>query len=164
LVGLMDDFSDFATYESELNRFTDEYHQTLLCLYDLGHFAGIGVVDLLRTHRRILLGGLVIDNPHYLSPDEYLTTREERGHGWASRTSTERQVTQLVAQYQSNAEIGARLALSQAVVDRHLHRVFRKLDVNSRADVARHVPKRIARSEKGRVHGWVVMGRQRSHE
>lgn len=138
LVGLIDDFSYFATYESELNRLTGEYPQTLLCLYDLRHFAGIGVVDLLRTH----LGGLVIENPHYLSPDEYLTTRPDRFHGWAGLTSAERQVAELVAQGHTNAGIADRLALSHAIVDRHLHRIFRKLELMSRGDVARVVPKR----------------------
>jgi hypothetical protein len=33
------------------------------------------LVDLLRTHPKLLIGGLVIDNPHYLSPEEFLAAR-----------------------------------------------------------------------------------------
>jgi hypothetical protein len=34
------------------------------------------MLDLLRTHPKLLLGGLVIENPHYLTPDEYLTLKQ----------------------------------------------------------------------------------------
>jgi DNA-binding CsgD family transcriptional regulator len=97
---------------------------------------------VLRTHPTLLLGVLVIENPHYLPPDEYLTTRANRVHGWASLTSAERQVAQRVAEGHANAAIVDRLALSRAVVDRYLHRIFRKLDVTSRADVDRLLPRR----------------------
>ena len=100
------------------------------------------MVDLLRTHPKLLLVGLVIDNPHYLSPDDYLTTRPDRVHGWAGLTTLERQVVELVAEGHTNTEISDRLALSQAVVDRHLHRIFRKLDLTSRADVVDVLPER----------------------
>jgi hypothetical protein len=65
----------FIEYESELNRFVPEHDQVVLCLYDLARFGGGMMVDLLRTHPRLLLGGMVIDNPHYLTPDEFRLAR-----------------------------------------------------------------------------------------
>jgi hypothetical protein len=72
----LDGFDDFATYESELNRFVPQYPQAILCLYDLQLYGGGVLVELLRTHPKLLIGGLLIDNPHYLSPDEYLASRQ----------------------------------------------------------------------------------------
>jgi hypothetical protein len=63
-------------YESELNRFGPDDPQMILCLYDLHRFGGSIVVDLLKTHPKLLLGGAVIENPHHLSADEYAATRE----------------------------------------------------------------------------------------
>ena len=60
---------ELIRYESDLNRFTGRYPQALLCLYDLSRFDGGILVDLLRTHPKLLLGGLVLDSPHYLPPD-----------------------------------------------------------------------------------------------
>jgi hypothetical protein len=40
-----------------------------------GDAGGSTMVDLLRTHPRLLLGGMVIDNPHYLTPDEFRLAR-----------------------------------------------------------------------------------------
>jgi hypothetical protein len=62
-------------YESDINRFAPRYPQMLLCMYDLERFGGNILLDLLKTHPRLLLGGMVLDNPHYLSPDEFRATR-----------------------------------------------------------------------------------------
>lgn len=67
-------------YESELNRFLPRYPQVIMCLYDLDLFDGQVVVDLLRTHPKLLLCGSLLDNPYYLEPDEFLATR----HGHAN--------------------------------------------------------------------------------
>jgi CheY-like chemotaxis protein len=66
---------DLVDYESEVNDFVPRYAQVVLCMYDLERFGGGLVSGLLRTHPKILLGGLVIENPHYLSPDEFRATR-----------------------------------------------------------------------------------------
>lgn len=62
-------------YEADLNRFLPQYPQVIVCLYDLDRFDGSVVVDLLRTHPKLLLRGTLIDNPYYLEPDEFLRTR-----------------------------------------------------------------------------------------
>lgn len=66
---------DFVEYEAELNHFLLKYPQVVLCLYDLDQFDGRVVVDLLRTHPKILLCGTLLDNPYYLEPHEFLNRR-----------------------------------------------------------------------------------------
>jgi hypothetical protein len=66
---------ELIEYESELNRLMTTYPQMILCLYDLARLGGGMVVDLLKTHPKILLGGLVLENPHYLTPDELRALR-----------------------------------------------------------------------------------------
>jgi hypothetical protein len=66
---------EFIEYESELNDFVPEFPQAVLCLYDLAHFGGTTLVDVLRTHPKLLLGGLIIENPHYLTPNEFRVPR-----------------------------------------------------------------------------------------
>jgi hypothetical protein len=62
---------ELVRYESELNRYTTSYSMSVLCLYDLTRFSGGLVVDLVRTHSRIMLGQLVLENPHRLTPEEF---------------------------------------------------------------------------------------------
>jgi hypothetical protein len=47
-----------------------------LCLwrYVLRRFSGELLVYVLKTHPKVLLGGMVLDNPYYLEPDEFLAT------------------------------------------------------------------------------------------
>jgi hypothetical protein len=66
---------ELSLYESEYNRLSTRYGQWGLCLYDLERFGGGIIVDVLKTHPKILLGGMVLDNPHYLSPDEFRAQR-----------------------------------------------------------------------------------------
>jgi hypothetical protein len=66
---------ELVGYESELNRFLPRYPQVILCLYDLERFSGEIIIDVLKTHPRVLLGSMVLDNPYYLEPDEFLAVR-----------------------------------------------------------------------------------------
>jgi predicted ATPase/DNA-binding CsgD family transcriptional regulator len=62
--------------------------------------------------------------------------------GWASLTPTELDVVRLVAEGRSNAEIGQRLFMSVNTVKKHLSRVYAKVDVEGRADLAAQVARR----------------------
>lgn len=66
-----------VTYEARLNLFRPRYPQVLLCLYDLERFTdGRILMELLRTHPRVLLSGQLLDNPWYTEPDVYLADLE----------------------------------------------------------------------------------------
>jgi hypothetical protein len=45
--------------------------------YDLAKFGGDIIVDIMRTHPMIIVGGLLQENPFFVPPDEFL--RELRG-------------------------------------------------------------------------------------
>lgn len=61
-------------YEAELNRQLRKYPQVVLCLYDLEQFAdGEVLIEILRTHPKVLMSLMVLDNPWYVEPDERLT-------------------------------------------------------------------------------------------
>ena len=62
--------------------------------------------------------------------------RAPGGEGLDSLSPREREVARLVAEGLTNREIGARLYLSEKTIETHLTRVFAKLGVRSRAQVA----------------------------
>ena len=68
--------TELIGYESELNRIMANIPQVNLCLYDLSRCTGDLIMDVLKTHPKALLGGMVIDNPYYLEPDEFLASRD----------------------------------------------------------------------------------------
>jgi hypothetical protein len=67
---------ELLDYESELNRFIGRYPQMILCLYDLSQVGGAILVDLIKTHHKLILGGMMLDNPYYLTPDEFRAARQ----------------------------------------------------------------------------------------
>jgi ATP/maltotriose-dependent transcriptional regulator MalT len=71
------------------------------------------------------------------------------GTGIESLTERELQISRLVVDRKTNREIAADLYLSQKTVETHLRNIFRKLDADSRVDVARTVERadRLAQAE-----------------
>ncbi|HVS41555.1 MAG TPA: MEDS domain-containing protein [Candidatus Dormibacteraeota bacterium] len=70
---------ELCAYEAKINVFAPRYPQILLCLYDLERFTGEVIVDVLKTHPKVLIGNMVIENPFYVEPDEFLARHRT---GW----------------------------------------------------------------------------------
>ena len=57
--------------------------------------------------------------------------------GWSDLTDSERTVAELVGRGLSNKKTGRRLFMSPHTVDYHLRRIYRKLGISSRVELAR---------------------------
>lgn len=55
-------------YEAEVNALSPRHPASFVCLYDLDRFDGALVIEVLRTHAKVLLNGLVITNPYHTGP------------------------------------------------------------------------------------------------
>jgi hypothetical protein len=62
-------------YETWADGFAARYPHAVLCLYDLRRLGSAVLLDLLRTHPKLMLGGLVLENPHHISGDEFAAAR-----------------------------------------------------------------------------------------
>jgi hypothetical protein len=59
------DLREWFAAESELNQIVPDYSHFFFFLYDLDLFDGDTVMYVLKTHPRVYVNGIVIDNPHY---------------------------------------------------------------------------------------------------
>ena len=64
-------------YETRLNHVLPKYDDVVVCTYDLNKFGAGVVMDIMRTHPMVIIGGILQENPFFVPPDEFL--RELRG-------------------------------------------------------------------------------------
>ena len=89
--GVLPDMQELLMLESEMNRYLPLYPQVIVCLYDIERFGSGALYNLVMTHRRMLMGGMLIENPYYLTPDEVLARTVLHHAGPASPTTEEAQ-------------------------------------------------------------------------
>jgi hypothetical protein len=69
---------DIVEYESRLNHVLPNYDDAVVCTYDLAKFSAVVVMDILRTHPLVIIGGILQENPFFVPPDELLEELRER--------------------------------------------------------------------------------------
>jgi len=69
---------DIVEYETRLNHVLPDYHDPVVCTYDLSRFDANVVMDIMRTHPMVIVGGILQENPFYVPPDEMLKELAER--------------------------------------------------------------------------------------
>jgi MEDS: MEthanogen/methylotroph, DcmR Sensory domain len=71
---------DIVEYETRLNKFLPDYDDVVICTYDLNKFSAPIVMDIMRTHPQVIIGGVLQENPFYVPPDEFLNELRRRSH------------------------------------------------------------------------------------
>jgi DNA-binding CsgD family transcriptional regulator len=143
---------DFFVYESAVNQILEDKPAVFMCMYDLQRCGVSMLVDVLKTHPKVLLDGMVLENPNYLTPTEHLavetgspttqyplaTVPRSRtitaSDPWWSLTDAELRVAELVAGGLTNRNIADYLNLSPHTVDAHLKHIYTKLAIHSRVE------------------------------
>jgi hypothetical protein len=63
---------DLIEFESRVNDVWCHHDDAVICTYDLAKFGGDTVVDIMRTHPMIIIGGILQQNPFFVPPQEFL--------------------------------------------------------------------------------------------
>ena len=58
---------DIVEYETRLNYILPKYDDVVVCTYDLTKFSASVVMDILRTHPQVIVGGILRENPFYVA-------------------------------------------------------------------------------------------------
>ena len=65
-------------FESRVNNIWRCHDDAVICTYHLGKFGGNAVIDILRTHPMVIIGGLLQHNPFFAPSEEFLREYRER--------------------------------------------------------------------------------------
>ncbi len=72
---------DLIEFEARVNDVWCEHDDAVICAYDLGKFGGDTVIDIMRTHPMIIIGGALLQNPFFVPPAQFLRELKERRAG-----------------------------------------------------------------------------------
>ena len=72
---------DVIEFESRVNDVWRHHEDAVICTYHLGQFSGDAVIDIMRTHPMVIIGGILQRNPFYIPPDEFLQEFRQRRAG-----------------------------------------------------------------------------------
>ena len=66
---------DLIEFESKANFIHAAHPHVVICVYDAEQFDGSFVIDMVRTHPMVLIGGLLQENPFFIPPSQFLKER-----------------------------------------------------------------------------------------
>jgi hypothetical protein len=75
-------------FESRVNDVWLRHDDAVICTYHLGQFGGDAVIDIMRTHPMVIVGGILQHNPFFVPPDEFLREFRQRRAGGKSSLAT----------------------------------------------------------------------------
>jgi hypothetical protein len=70
--------NEFVEYEARVNDVLRVYEDIVICTYNVHQFSSGLVLDVLRTHPLVIIGGILQDNPFYVPPEEFLRELQVR--------------------------------------------------------------------------------------
>ncbi len=59
-------------FESRVNEIWRHHDDAVICTYQLGQFGADAVIDIMRTHPMVIIGGVLQRNPFFVPPSEFL--------------------------------------------------------------------------------------------
>ncbi len=64
---------DVIEFESRVDEVWRRYDDAVICTYHLGQLSGDAVVDIIRTHPMVIIGGHLQQNPFFTPPEVFLS-------------------------------------------------------------------------------------------
>jgi hypothetical protein len=80
--------TDLLEYEARFNLVHQRDRDPVICAYDLSKFSGDIIMDVLRTHPMIIVGGILQENPFFTPPEQFLQDLRARPMPPARRSSS----------------------------------------------------------------------------
>jgi MEDS: MEthanogen/methylotroph, DcmR Sensory domain len=70
--------NEVVEFEARVNDVWTGHDDAVICTYHLGKFGGDTVIDIMRTHPMVIIGGILHQNPFFVPPDQFVREFRER--------------------------------------------------------------------------------------
>ena len=78
VVGDQSRLENVIEFESRVNNVWSRHDDAVICTYLVSQFRGDAVIDILRTHPLVILGGTLQQNPFFTPPEQFLSEYRAR--------------------------------------------------------------------------------------
>lgn len=68
-------------FESRVNDVWSRHDDAVICTYELSQFSGDAIIDIMRTHPLVIIGGILQQNPFFTPPEEFVREFRSRRSG-----------------------------------------------------------------------------------
>jgi DNA-binding CsgD family transcriptional regulator len=116
----------------------------VICTYDLNRFTASIIVDVMRAHPMVIIGGVLRENPYFVPPEKFLeelrTKRARVGElqkKYAQLTPREREVLPFVVAGRLSKQTADELGTKEITIRVHRRQIMRKMQAHSLADLIR---------------------------
>jgi MEDS: MEthanogen/methylotroph, DcmR Sensory domain len=79
---------DLIEFEAKVNDVWCRHDDAVICTYRLSRFSGDTVIDIMRTHPMVIIGGILQHNPFFVPPGKFLQEIRERRASYSARPAT----------------------------------------------------------------------------
>ena len=69
---------DLIEFESRVNNVWLRHDHAVICTYHLDKFGSDAIIEMIRTHPMLIVGGILHENPFFVPPAEFLKEYRER--------------------------------------------------------------------------------------
>ena len=88
VVGDKSRLENVIEFESRVNDVWSRHDDAVICTYHLSQFRGDAVIDILRTHPLVIIGGILQQNPFFTPPKEFLREYRARRSSQSNSPTT----------------------------------------------------------------------------
>jgi MEDS: MEthanogen/methylotroph, DcmR Sensory domain len=79
---------NLVEFESRVNNVWLRHEDAVICTYNPSKFGGDTVIDIMRTHPMVVIGGILQQNPFFVPPDVFLRELRDRRASGATAAPT----------------------------------------------------------------------------
>jgi hypothetical protein len=69
---------DLIEYEARATEIISQYDDPVICVYDISKYSAAFIMDVLRTHPMVIIGGVIQENPFYVPSPVFLEELKTR--------------------------------------------------------------------------------------
>ncbi len=133
--------ADIAWQKASLDKICSEKPIILMNQYEIRKIGSEDLINIFKTHHKIILENVLFDSPFYVTPDMILSSLSTESNKYGTLTNKEKGILRHIVNGLSSKSIAKELSISVKTVETHRVRIMCKLDIHNIVDLVKFAMK-----------------------